>query len=418
MEPVAPQSFLHNWQRKLCAILGAIIIWMAVNASITATKTIGNVPLRLINLPADRTVEGLLPNGLLSKRAILTITGSKDVVDSLESSDLELVVDADSLPDESILQVSKKNLISLNPDIDLGHHITAVSSSEFVLRLIKLITDKIPISFGAPTGEAPDPYQFLDIWPQQLFQTVTGPEEQVRALKDKGLVITLDLDKITKAELDAIQGSPDAFRSDEVAFSVPDSWKKVVIPFATAREESVNDPISKELVISFLRKEPIPFAIDIPVRVYYPVANSIAINPKTHPIVRGGWLTEKNNITLTPLPLLASEVSRWFVDVIRDNIEITIVAAPRSEREQLQWGIEIANLRELEDTFVTFLMSDRSPSPSSLLGDPKKKEARLRRRFRDYVQKLRLYKTPDRPLRLDCRLQDHSITAKDVSAHE
>lgn len=415
METVTPHFLLNNWQRKLIAILGAIAIWFAVNQTITSTKTLGNVPIRLINLSPNRTVDGLLPNGILSKRLMLTVTGTKDVVDRLESSDVEVVVDAADLANEATLQISKKNLMSLNPDIDLAHHLTGVSSNEFAIKFSRLITERIPIMIGPPTGGAPEPYQFLDIWPQQLYQTVTGPEDQVHRLQEKGLILTFDLNKISKAELDAIQGSADAFRGDEVSFPVPAAWRKVEIPFAQDEEEAINDPLGKDLVISFLRKELIPLGVDVPVRVYYPVTFGAAINPQSHPLELGGWLTEKNHISQTQLPLFASEVSRWFIDVIRNHIEITIVAAPRNVRDPLQWGVEIADLQDLENNFVEFLMTDREHALRSSLGDLKKRETRLRRRFRDYVQKLKLYKEQGKALELDCRLQDNGITAREVS---
>lgn len=416
METVTPHFLLQNWQRKLIAIFGAIAIWFAVNQSITSTKTIGNVQVRLINLPADRTVEGLLPNGVLSKRVILTLAGTKNVVDSLEPSDIEVVVDASDLSDESTLQMTKKNLMSLNPDIDLARHITGLSSNEFVIKLSKLITEKVPILIGPPIGQAPEPYQFLDIWPQQLYQTVTGPEDQVRRLQEKGLVLVFDLSKITKSELDAIQGSTEAFRGDEVTFPVPASWKQVEVSLSHEALESINDPMASDLVISFLRKGLISLGVDIPVRVYYPVVHSSTINPQTHPLEHSGWLTENNHITQTHMPLFASEVSRWFIDVIRNDIEITIVAAPIPEQEQLAWGVEIANLRNLENTFVDFLMSDHESAGRS--SDLKKRETRLRRRFRDYVQKLKLFKSEDRPLRLDCRLGQAKILVREVSASD
>lgn len=413
METITPNPFLQNWQRKLIAIVGAIVIWLAVNQSIIATKTFGNVPVRLIHLPADRTVDGLLPNGILSKRVILTLTGTKDVIDSLEASDLEVLVDAADLSDESTLQITKKNLVSLNPDVDLTHHVTSLSSNEFVIKLSRLITEKIPIVIGSPTGNPPEPYQFLDIWPQQLFQTVTGSEEQVRRLQEKGLVLVLDLNKVTKDDLDAIEGSYDVVRGDEIAFPVPSSWKQIDLPFLQDAEVIINDPLANDLVISFLRKELIALDVDIPVRVYYPVVYGNIINPHSHPLTHEGWLDEKNHIIQTQMPLYMSDVSRWFVDVIHNNIEITVVAGPRNIGESLPWAVEIADLRELENVFVAFLNNE--PTYHTTLGDPKKKEARLRRRFRDYVQKLRLFKEPDRPLHLDCRMQSSSITVREVS---
>lgn len=414
MDALSTSPYFHNWQRKLIALVGAIAIWLFVNQSITETKAVANVPVRLVNLPAERTVEGLLPNGILSKRVTLTLTGTKDTIDSLEPSDLEVVVDAASLPDESILQVSKKNLISLNPDIDPTRTVSAVESSEFVIKLSKLITEQIPITIAAPLGQAPEGYQFLDIWPQQLHYTITGPEEQIRRLQEKGLHLTFDLNKISKAELDALEGSSEAFRGDEVIFPVPDSWKKIVLPFDGDEQQPINDPTAKELAITLLRKQPIALQVDVPVRVFYPVDTSALLNPKTHPLTRVDWLAERNSITLTSLPLFTRDVSEWFVDVVRNNIEITIVAADPKTRSELLWGIEFVNLLDLEDTFVAFLMADHGTQRPSLI-DPKKKEARLRRRFRDYVQIMRLYKGPEHPLQLECRVDRAGIVARDIT---
>lgn len=412
MEAINPHWFFHNWQRKLLAIFGAIAIWLLVDQSITSQKTVSNVPVRLVNLPSDRTVEGLLPNGILAKRVTLTLFGTKDLVDSLESSDLEVVVDAANLPDESLVQVSKKNLVSLNPDIDLSRHVTSLSSSEFVVKLSKLITAKIPVTMGAPIGEAPDSYQFLDIWPQVLYHTLTGPEEQVRRLQDRGLQLVFDLSQITKAELDALPASQEAYRGDEVAFRVPDGWKKVYIPISGEISELINDPLASDLSITFLRKEFIPLSIPLPVRVFYPVNHSATINPNTYPLGRAGWISERNGIVLTTLPLMVTGVSHLFLDVVKNNIEIAIVAVPKSERETLQWGIEFVNLRDLEETFVNILMTEKTKEG---VVDLKKKDARLRRHFREYVQTMRLLKTPDQRFLLECHLGDNVVTARDVT---
>ena len=82
MDSIITRIFFHNWQRKLVAALAAIVIWMFVNNSINDTVTISNVPVRIINLPPDKTIPGLLPNGVLGRRLTLTLTGSKDVVEA------------------------------------------------------------------------------------------------------------------------------------------------------------------------------------------------------------------------------------------------------------------------------------------------------------------------------------------------
>ena len=110
MDSVASKALVENWKRKLIAIVGAIAIWLFVHQSITTSRTISGVPVRIVNLPHDKTVAELLPNGILNRRVTLTLNGTKDVVDRLEPSDLEVIVDATGRPDEWILQISKKNL--------------------------------------------------------------------------------------------------------------------------------------------------------------------------------------------------------------------------------------------------------------------------------------------------------------------
>src|ERR1700761_2105489 len=147
MESMISRFFLHNWQRKLVGLLTAIIIWLFVNHSINGTKTIANVPIRIINLPSDKTISGLLPNGMLTRRIALTVTGTMNVVEELEAGDLEVLIDASLADsDEWVVQITKKNLVSLNPSIDLRHHITQLEHTDLVIKLSRLITAKIPIT--------------------------------------------------------------------------------------------------------------------------------------------------------------------------------------------------------------------------------------------------------------------------------
>src|ERR1700722_4318953 len=111
MDSIIFKLLFNNWQRKCLAIIAAVIIWYFVNHSITAIKTIPHVPIRIVNLPQGKTVQGLLPNGILAKRVTLTLNGKKGVVDQLEPGDIEVHIDATNNPDEWIVQVNKKNLV-------------------------------------------------------------------------------------------------------------------------------------------------------------------------------------------------------------------------------------------------------------------------------------------------------------------
>lgn len=411
MDKLIKQILIQNWQRKIVAIFGAIILWLLINNSITETKSIANIPIRIVNLPPDKTIKGLLPNRLLSKRISLTLSGSKDVIQELEPGDLEVSLDASQAnSDEWVAQITKKNLISLNPAIDLIHHINTVSHPDLIIKLSNLKTAKFPIKILPPKGDAPIGYEYLDIWPQKLMQTVSGPEEEIQKIEDKGLEIIFNLNDISKAELDALKVSHATFHDDEINYYIPDKWKKVTIPFHNNALEEINDPDVQNLRIDFLRKSYLPIKKDIPMRVFYPIKYSDSLNDKTHPLSLSEQIHQKNDLKLFTMPLYVRDVSHLFLDIISDNIEIVIVAAPKNERDFLAWSLEVIDPNELEDTYVAILVAHLANSKNEHVNmHSKRKEAVLRKRFREYLQRLTLYAEPDIKLILETTLTPNSI---------
>lgn len=392
----------NNWQRKLMAVFSAMVVWWFVNNSITETKIIPNVPIRIVNLPANKTVVGLLPNRLLSKRVTLTLTGTKDVMQELEQGDVEVLLDVSmATSDDWVVNINKKNLVSLNPSVDLLHHVTQVDHSELVLKLSPLESAKIPITISPPTGDSPKDYEFLDIWPQTLMQMVSGAEEEIQALKLEGLEVSFDLSTITKNELDAISAQQSS-QELEVAFPVPDSWKKVMI---NGTLEEINDPEAQNLRVDFLRKEAVPVKSHLPIRVYYPLKYSDTINATTHPLITNNLIDKKYDNFVLKMPLYVREVSSLFLETILENMEISIIAEPKEERESLLWSLEIIDPHYLEDNYVALLLEDMAESATK-----RQREILLRKRFQQYLQKLSLFAAPDRKLQLQARLGDDNIT--------
>jgi hypothetical protein len=413
MDSIITRIFINNWPRKLISVIAALVIWLVVNQSITDTKIIRNVPIRIVNLPIDKTITGLLPNGILSKRITLTLSGTKDVIDELEPGDLEVLIDASYIDHaEWIVQITKKNLISLNPNVDLHNHITQVSNNEFVIKISRLVSAKIPITINKPIGDPPSGYEYLDIWPQKLLQTITGPESEVHKIKENGLELTFNLNDISKEELDAIKTPQQGLQNDEVSFTIPTKWKQIAIPFYNTVLEEINDPEALALRIDFLRQEFLPVERQIPIRVFYPLKNVAKINPLTFPLDSAAPLSVKEGVTILNRKLFAKDVSRLFLDVIGDNIEIVIVASPNTERELLQWSIEVVDPRQLENTYLAFLFANTANQKNSALPLSQKREQQLRKRFREYLQKFTLYITPDQKLNLECRLGENKITVK------
>lgn len=415
METLITSLFIHNWQRKVVAVLAALIIWFFVNYTITATKIIPGVPIRIVNIPADKAIQGLLPNGILSKRIALTLSGSRDVIRELEPGDLEVVIDASTIDrDDWVLVLNKKNLVSLSPDIDLAHSISNVAHTEFIIKMSRLITAKIPITISHPVGEAPAGYELLDIWPQKLVQTLSGPEDAIQNLKTHGLEVVFDISEISKSELDAIRSSHLNAQDDEISFYVPNHWKEVEIPFHNNASEEINDPEAQFLRIDFLRKEVLPIDKQISIRAFYPLKHLQEINPETYPLAESDKIKLNKGIYIFNQKLYTKNVSRLFLEIIKANLELVIVAAPKSEREILDWDVEIVASDELEDTYVAYFVgnAEKANNESSNLIPNHLQESMLRKRFRDYLQKLKLYSAPDQKLHIDAFLENNSIKVK------
>jgi len=410
MESIIRTIFFHNWGRKAVAAAAAVVIWFFVNHSIIETKTIPNVPVKIANLAPGKTVLGLLPNGVMERRITLTLNGTKDVIQDLEPGDVQVLLDASTADsDDWVVKILKKNLVSLNPSINLSQHITSVDHAEFIVKLTKLVTAKIPIFVMPPIGNPPEGYEYLDVWPQKLMQTISGPKEEIEKLKNKGLRLTFNLDKISTLDLDKLGNDPSHTYDDEISFPVPEKWKHVEIPFRQYASEEINDPEAANLRIDFLRKKLLPLKQELPMQVFYPTKYSPLINPQTYSLSYQGPIKEKNGLPLFSVPLYVKDVSRLFLDIIRDNLQIVIIAAPKEEREILQWSIEIIDEHALEDTYVAYSISGSAEDKNVSSLSSKKQEALLRERFREYAQRLALYITPDRKLVLDSRLDDHQI---------
>ncbi len=399
---------LNQWPRKLVSFLIAIAIWIFVNHTITANKIIPFVPIRVINLPPDKIISGLLPNGFLSKRTTLTLSGTKNIIDQLEPGDVEVVIDVGNQNHDFVAQITKNNLVSLNPNINLPQHITLVSHPELVLKMSPRLTEKIPIIILPPLGQPPTSYEFIDIWPYNLYQTVSGPQDQVRALKKEGIKLQFNLSDISKEQLDALQ-SEGQYR-DEVSFYVPDQWKKITIPLSTRGIEMINDPDAKALQINFLRQRLIFISDEIPLHIFYPLKSSAELNPHTRPLEMTPFVSLKNDIPILKIPLFIQHVSQFFVEIIKENLEINIIADSSPEVDKLMWNTVIVDQPYLSDKYISSMLSH-----SKHLYDANRyleKQKLYQQRFLKYANQLKLYLSLQQQLELDIY-----VTQKNISAY-
>jgi hypothetical protein len=413
MKTLLIRFFIENWQRKLVSLVLAMIIWLVVNHSMTVTKTVSNIPVRVIHLSPQKTIEGMQVNGILNKRIALTFTGNKTALDGLSMKDIEVVIDASSKADEWIAAIDKKNIVSLNPDLDPTKAISKVSPFEMIIRQSKLLTEKIPVLITQPIGEAPKGYQFLDVWPYHLSLTVNGPEESVKRMKARGLKLTFNLNDISRAELDALAPVKKTGTADEVSFFVPSSWKKILLQQLSDTPVEIDDPQAKLLRIDFSRQDMIPLGIPLPVIVFFPPKYSNTLNPDTYSLAANDFIVKKNGIKMISTPLYAQGVSRLFLETVKDMIQIVIIAAPKSERETLLWSTQFMYPHELEDRYVAKVMSESSDEAGEV--QPHLREDYLRNRFRSYMNRFRLYTPNSRKLSLKIELQANAISVSPLN---
>ncbi len=375
----------------------------------TTIQTLDNVPVRLINIPAGMTVDGLLTSGMLSKRITLSLQGNKKLLKDLTSNDLEIVLDATDKSDEWLAAISRKNLISLNPDIDLAKTVKRVIVQRLPISFTRMITEKISVIITDPIGEAPQGYQYLDIWPYFLYMTVSGPVEKIKEFKAKGIDLTFDLSNITRTDLEEAEST-----SNEISFIIPDEWKQIELPAFSDRSLTIDDPQARDLRIDFVKLDLHALTKPIPVSLFFPAGQNINLNPETFSIALGGLIEQFRGIFMIKEPLFAKGASRLFLEVVQDMLQISIFVQPTENK--FDWSVQFQNPRKLEDRYVSILLSDlehQHEDPSTL----KQREESLRHRFRYYMNRFQLYKSQTEKLNLAIEIDQNLVHIKDAS-HE
>ncbi len=402
MKTALRKFFFNNWQRKATSVLLAIIIWFFVNQSLTTSKTFSNIPVKVVNIPEGKTVQGLQSTGFLKKRMTMTVVGNKTLIDELSSNDLEVVVDAQGKPDEWTPLITPKNLVSLNPEIEISSAVSKIYSQGLTVRLTTLVTERIPISITKPIGDAPRDYQFLDIWPYELTLSVTGPEEIIKRIKAKEIRLTFNLNDISKAQLDALHAKERPDDEDVVSFFVPESWKVVNLPLISDTPLVINDPLARDLRIDFVRYDLFPLETPIPVSLFFPQEYLSILNPEAYQIAPTPFLHNINGVYLTQPPLFAKGVSHLFLQIVKDMLQITVIAAPKTERDSLEWSLQFINARQLEKRYISALQEENEMQTAL-------KEDYLRNRFRNFMNRFQLFNADGKKLSIQSELEDHSV---------
>lgn len=401
--------FVDNWLKKLISLILAIIVWFVVDQSLTSTKVINTIGVRIINLPPGKTINGIQPSGLLNKRFSVTIAGKKSYLEEISATDLEIVIDGSDFTNENVITIQKKHLVSLNPELSIGTHVNKISAKTLVINLVPYTTEKIPIYVSHPIGESPKGFQFLDVWPYQLNINVSGPDEVIKKLKTRGLKLTFNLNDISKTDLDRINSTR---QKNVVSFFVPDEWKTINLPSISDMPLKIDDPEAKFLRIDFIRSDTIPINFPLPVALFFPPDYKGAVNPSSVTISNSEAITSVKGIKLLNKQLYTKGVSELFVKIIKDMVFLSVNMTPSSEDANIDWSIQFINSAALEDRYVTTMITEIDDEELKDM-HPTLREEHLRNRFRNYMNRFTLFTADDEPLHLNIQLKGREILIKE-----
>ncbi len=409
MRTLLRRIFIDNWFRKLISFILALIIWFVLDQSLTATKTIPNVGIRVINIPEGQTISGLQSNGLLNKKATMTLTGKKSILEDLNANDFEIVIDSSTKSGEWITSITKKHLVSLNPELNLPLHISKVGTKNLIIRLVPLAKEKIPVYVTKPIGEPPKGYQFLDVWPYHLTLPVSGPEETIKQLKSRGLKLTFNLSDITANDLDKLHDCPN--HRNVISFPVPQEWKTLLLPNISEKPIALDDAESKYLRIDFIRAEMIPIKFSVPVSLYVPPDTQNS-NLQALALGNSELVETKRGVKILSNQMYAKGVSETFLNVVKDMMEICVILNSSEKRGGFQWSVQFVNPKLLEDRYVSMMITDLFDEEIRDM-QPRFREEYLRNRFRNYMNRLQLYTKDEKSLDFSFEVKGKEVLMKE-----
>jgi hypothetical protein len=351
-------------------------------------------------------VEGLLPNGYLSKKIALTLNGKKSSLEEISSTDIEVVLDLSGKKESFTAQITEKNLFSLNPQIKIARDIRKVSTRQLYIQLLNLVSDKIPVYLLKPSGEAPKGYQFVDIHPHMVFVDVTGPDEIIKKLKVQGLVKVFSLNDISLEDLDGIASNTS--KNDVLTYNVPLDQCFVYIPSIAPDKKFYFDPTSEKVKIDFLKTQNLPLDTKIPVTFFVPSKHPKEIDVSQISIQENSVVTALMNQKVLAPKLYAKNVSQPFLDTIQSMMQVVVVP-PILLGQRPSWSVEFIGLKDLEERYINKMIQESSitrnnDQPESI------KRGLYKSRFRNYASQLVLTLEDGTPLDFSIQFKNTKIT--------
>ena len=407
MKNLLTKFFVDNWPRKVLSLILAIIVWFVVNQSLTKSKMLNNVGVRIVNLPEGVTIEGMNNNGLLGRRVDLNITANRLLLSKIQSGDLEVLIDGREHDVEWIEKINKKNIVPTDPTANITG-IKRITPVSIALKPKKLIREKIPVVITEPKGDSPKGYQFVDVWPYRAYITLRGPEDIISRYKSRGVKLTFNLSDINHSQLDELKVSEYNGQHDVVSFEIPQNWKQIYLPDVSASPIEIDSKKNQDLHVDFIRTELLPITTPLQINLYYPLRAGRPIKNRNIQLETTNLIKEINGVRVLQGEFYTKGVSELFLQTVKNNLAISVTIGPNLH-SNYDWCIQFINPRELENKYVSLVMEDNLQSQRNNT-NPKLREEYLRNRFRSYMNRFQLYRADASKFELDIQQHDKHLS--------
>ncbi|MBU4263506.1 MAG: YbbR-like domain-containing protein [Proteobacteria bacterium] len=176
-----------NWVLKLISFFFAFFLWYFVVGEDKVDKTF-NVPVEILNLPADLTISNQFKNELE-----LTVNGPRGLIRNLAVQHISRPIDLSRA--EPGTKVFQNTIDSIS--LPRGVRLLRVKPTDIILQLDKLVKKNIPIHY-VTSGSLPEGFELVSITLDPASIPVTGPEPSVGQV-DSIATATIDLSHLTSS---------------------------------------------------------------------------------------------------------------------------------------------------------------------------------------------------------------------------
>lgn len=200
VEKFLRKVFVEDWSLKLLSLAIAVVLWLAVTTQNEPVTTHVNVQLNFLR-PQSLEISNDPP-----KSVDVTLTGSRNKLDSLSALDLVATIDiTDQRAGERVLRLSEKAQLSLPQ----GVRIDGFLPGAVTVRLEPIIEKQLEITTKLD-GEPAQGYEVYSTRVDPRLVTVRGPASHVNAVGS------------APTETVWLAGQKESFTATNIAIDIPD----------------------------------------------------------------------------------------------------------------------------------------------------------------------------------------------------